>query len=258
MLAGMTFFETHKHAIYMNTIRRLYASEIECRVAQCGSKKDGAWCSLLLYKDARVDMRILDEVYGPLNWQREHMLIGDRLYCTISIYDEVKGQWVRKQDVGTESYTEKEKGQASDSFKRAGFNVGIGRELYTAPKIFINLTAGEFDDKGGKIVPKISFEVDDIDYDEAGNINKLLIKDGKGAVRFQLGSSTKTEETKKPTSLSAPSTDKEIMHANHPKWGAMLQSVLSGKCTLDAVKAKYFFPEADEIAAKEWLLTHSA
>lgn len=253
----MAFFRNNFNAIYMKTIRRLYASEIECRVAQCGSKKDGAWCSLLLYKDARVDMRILDEVYGPMNWQREHMLIGDRLYCTISIYDEEKGQWVRKQDVGTESYTEKEKGQASDSFKRAGFNVGIGRELYTAPKIFINLNVGEFDDKGGKIVPKISFEVDDIDYDKAGNINRLVIKDGKGGVRYQLGSAAK-KEVKQPTSLSAPSVEKEIMHVNHPKWNAMLQSILMGKCTLNAVKAKYFLPEADEIAAKEWLLTHNS
>ena len=240
----------------MKEIRRLTKAEIECRVAQCGAKKEGAWCSLLLYKDARVDMRILDEVYGPMNWQREHVLIGDRLYCTISIYDELKGQWIKKQDVGTESYTEKEKGQASDSFKRAGFNVGIGRELYTAPKIFINLNNGEYNDNGGKVTPKISFEVDDIDYDKAGNINLLVIKDGKGNVRFQMGSRGKV--AKQPSSLSAPASDKEMMHRNHPKWGAMLQSILDGKCTLEFVKTNYSFPESDEIAAKEWLLTHSA
>jgi hypothetical protein len=109
----------------MTTIPRLTKNEIECRVAQTGKSKSGAWCSILLYKDARVDMRILDEVYGSNNWQRTHELIGDRLYCTISIWDAEKGQWIKKQDVGTESYTEKEKGQASDSFKRAGFNVGM-------------------------------------------------------------------------------------------------------------------------------------
>ena len=240
----------------MAEIRRLTKADIECRVAQCGAKSGKAWCTILLYKDARVDMRILDEVYGPLNWQREHMLIGDRLYCTISIYDEKKGQWIKKQDVGTESYTEKEKGQASDSFKRAGFNVGIGRELYTAPKIFIDLNSGEYNDNGGKITPKISFEVDDIDYDDAGNINVLVIKDGKGNVRFSMGSKSKV--AKKPSSLSAPVSDKEMMHRNHPKWDAMLRSVLDGKCTLEAVKAKYCFPEADEIAAKEWLLNHNS
>lgn len=114
--------------------RDLKADEVECRVA---TVKDSG-VSLLLYKDARVDQNILDETVGPMNWQRSHQLMGDRLYCTVSIYDENKGAWVSKQDVGTESYTEKEKGQASDSFKRACFNWGIGRELYTAPFIWIN------------------------------------------------------------------------------------------------------------------------
>ena len=237
----------------MSAIRKLYASEIECRVAQCGMKGDGAWCSILLYKDARVDMRILDEVYGPMNWQREHNLIGDRLYCTIKIYDPEKKEWIAKQDVGTESFTEKEKGQASDSFKRAGFNVGIGRELYTAPKIFINLDKGEWDDKGGKVVPKISFDVKEIHYDGEGNISSLVIVDGKGREKFRFGSKPKAS-----LALSAPQSDKEMMHQNHPKWTAMLESILAGKTTLEKVKAKYCFPDADEQAAKEWLITHSA
>ena len=113
--------------------RTLTAGEIDCRIATV--KESGI--SLLLYKDARVDQNILDEVVGPMNWSRSHQLIGDRLYCTVSIRDGETGEWVAKQDVGTESYTEKEKGQASDSFKRACFNWGIGRELYTAPFIWI-------------------------------------------------------------------------------------------------------------------------
>jgi hypothetical protein len=236
----------------MGEIRKLYASEIECRVAQCGKKGEGAWCSLLLYKDARVDMRILDEVYGPMNWQREHTIIGENLYCTIKIYDLGKGEWISKQDVGTESFTEKEKGQASDSFKRAGFNVGIGRELYTAPKIFINLDKGEWEDKGGKAVPKISFDVADIDYDNEGNICYLVIVDNKGREKYRFGKPNK----KQSPSLSAPKTDKSIMHRGHENWEKLLQSILDGKATLEAYKKKYFFPEADEIAAKEWLLTH--
>ena len=103
--------------------RTLTAGEIDCRIATV--KESGI--SLLLYKDARVDQNILDEVVGPMNWSRSHQLIGDRLYCTVSIRDGETGEWVAKQDVGTESYTEKEKGQASDSFKRACFNWGIGR-----------------------------------------------------------------------------------------------------------------------------------
>ena len=236
----------------MGMIRKLHPSEIECRVAQCGKTKNGAWCSILLYKDARVDMRILDEVYGALNWQREHTIIGDRLYCTIKIYDPHKGEWIAKQDVGTESFTEKEKGQASDSFKRAGFNVGIGRELYTAPKIFVNLAEGEWEDRNGKVTPKISLDVKDIDYDQEGNICHLVLVDGKGNVKYTFGKPA----MKKPTSLSAPVSDKEMMHQNHPKWQAMLESILAGKTTLEKVKTKYCFPDADEQAAKEWLLNH--
>lgn len=237
----------------MIPIRKLNASEIECRVAQCGKSKNGVWCSILLYKDARVDMKILDEVYTPLGWQREHTLIGDRLYCTISIWDADKEVWIKKQDVGTESYTEKEKGQASDAFKRAGFNVGIGRELYTAPKIFINLNPGEYKESEDKIYPSISLDVKSIHYDGNGAISALVLVDSKGAVRYTYG----TAVTSAPApSLSAPKQDKPIMHQGHENWEKLLQSILDGKATLEAYKKKYFFPEADEIAAKEWLLTH--
>ncbi|WP_342756776.1 Rad52/Rad22 family DNA repair protein [Kineothrix sedimenti] len=117
----------------MNKFRTLTADDIECRVSTVSEKG----CSLLLYKDARCDMKILDETVGPENWQRSHELINGNLFCNVSIFDEVKGEWITKQDVGTESYTEKEKGQASDAFKRACFNWGIGRELYTSPYIWI-------------------------------------------------------------------------------------------------------------------------
>lgn len=239
----------------MIPIRKLNASEIECRVAQCGKNKNGAWCSILLYKDARVDMKILDEVYTPLGWQREHTLIGDRLYCTISIWDAEKGVWIKKQDVGTESYTEKEKGQASDAFKRAGFNVGIGRELYTAPKIFIRLNPGEYKESGDKVYPSISLDVKSIHYDDNGAISALVLADSKGEVRFTYGTAGANKPAPSP-SLSAPQTDKPIMHQGHDNWFPLLQSILDGKATLEAYKKKYFFPEADEIAAKEWLLTH--
>lgn len=114
--------------------RNLDAEDIECRVSTISEKG----CSLLLYKDARCDMRILDESVGSMNWKRSHELINGNLFCNVSIYDNEKKEWITKQDVGTESYTEKEKGQASDSFKRACFNWGIGRELYTAPFIWVN------------------------------------------------------------------------------------------------------------------------
>ena len=112
--------------------RDLRADEIDVRVGQVG---DG-WATLLLYKDARVDMDILDETFGPYMWQRKHYEVKGNMYCSVGLYAEGLG-WVWKDDCGTESNTEKEKGESSDSFKRACVNWGIGRELYTSPKIFI-------------------------------------------------------------------------------------------------------------------------
>lgn len=142
-------------------MRKLRADEIDCRVATVSEKG----CSLLLYKDARVDMNMLDEEYGPMNWQRKHEIIGDNLYCILEIWDKEKGCWIAKEDVGTESYTEKEKGQASDSFKRAGFNWGIGRELYTAPFIWINKNDCKLVEKNGKMTTYDHFTLRDIQYD---------------------------------------------------------------------------------------------
>lgn len=115
----------------MCMFRDLRADEIECRVAQATEKG----VSLLLYKDARCDQNILDETVGAMNWMRSHT--RDNANCVVSLWDEKKQQWISKEDTGTESNTEKEKGLASDSFKRACFNWGIGRELYTAPFIWI-------------------------------------------------------------------------------------------------------------------------
>ena len=103
------------------SIRLLRADELECRIATINEKG----LSLLLFKDARVDQKILDETFTPFGWKRSHQMIDGDLYCTVEVWDEGKGQWIGKQDVGTVSHTEKEKGQASDSFKRACFNVTV-------------------------------------------------------------------------------------------------------------------------------------
>lgn len=160
-------------------MRTLQANEIECRIGHSTAK--GA--SLLLYKDARVDMRMLDEIYGPTNWERYHEVVNGNLFCTVRVWDSEKGCWVSKQDVGTESNTEKEKGEASDSFKRACFNWGIGRELYTAPFIWVTLT--DADMTNGKITTK--FFCREIGYNENREINHLVIVDGKGNARFTFG-----------------------------------------------------------------------
>ena len=143
--------------------RDLRADEVDCRVSQISEKG----LSLLLYKDARCDMIILDETVGAMNWQRSHS--RDNANCTVSIWDDVKGQWISKEDVGTESNTEAVKGLASDSFKRACFNWGVGRELYTAP--FIWIPAGNYSvytNKSGKPATNDKFI-----------LKELIIKDKK-------------------------------------------------------------------------------
>lgn len=157
--------------------RELRADEIDCRIGMC--KPNGL--SLLLYKDARCDMNILDEEVGPMNWTRFHS--RDNANCTVSIWDNEKKQWVSKEDTGTESNTEKEKGLASDSFKRACFNWGIGRELYTAPFIWINKDECEIKQSGRKdkygndiLTCYDKFRVTQILYDVNKNIIALAIK----------------------------------------------------------------------------------
>lgn len=163
----------------MKEIPLLTANDVECRIKKITN--EGA--VLLLYKTARVDMRILDEVYGSMNWQRHHEVINNNLFCTISVWDSEKSQWISKQDVGTESNAEAEKGQASDAFKRAGFAWGIGRELYDSPFIWIS----------GKVSKYDRFHVTDIQYDrEKQAFTRLTICDDKGKERYRLNG-TKTD-----------------------------------------------------------------
>lgn len=150
--------------------RTLKESEIDVRVQSVTEKG----CILLLYKDARCDMNILDETVGALNWKREHT--RDNANCIVSLWDEDKKQWVSKEDTGTESNTEKEKGQASDSFKRACFNWGIGRELYTSPFIWVNAADCNIRDVKGRKTCSDKFEVEKIAYDDNKNIIGLSIK----------------------------------------------------------------------------------
>ena len=165
-----------------NNIRLLRADEIECRVGMISEKG----LSLLLYKDARVDMKILDEVYGPFNWQRKHEMIGGNLYCTVSIWDKEKQQWISKMDVGTKSNTEQEKGEASDSFKRACFSHGIGRELYTAPFIWIGAEKVSIKRKNDRYTTYDKFKISSISYNENREITGISIINQDGRVVYSL------------------------------------------------------------------------
>lgn len=172
-------------------MRKLLPEEIECRVAQVSAKG----CSLLLYKTARVDRAILDETFGPMNWQNDFKVIDGKMYGGIGVKDPLSPCWVWKWDCGTESNTEAEKGQASDAFKRAGFKWGIGVELYSAPFIWLNIDTVKDEyasKKAGKDIYKLvnkyaKFFVKNIGYDDAGNINALTIVDDDGNSVFKLG-----------------------------------------------------------------------
>lgn len=158
----------------MNMFRVLRSDEIDCRIAQIKTKDNKpTGISLLLYKDARCDQNILDEVVGPYKWKREHT--RDNRNCIVSIWSDELQQWISKEDTGTESNTEREKGLASDSFKRACFNWGIGRELYTAPFIWINASDCNIRQNNGKTACYDNFTVQKIVYKE-GVIVELQIK----------------------------------------------------------------------------------
>ena len=169
--------------------RTLKASEIDVKPQTV--KENGF--SLLLYKNARVDMDVLDETVGPLNWQRKHS--RDNANCIVSIYDEDKKIWVEKEDTGTESFTEKEKGLASDSFKRACFNWGIGRELYSTPSIWINESKYITKNNNGKLGLNSKFYVKSIEY-ENRNIIHLEITDNKNNLVFKYEKELSEKEKK--------------------------------------------------------------
>ena len=175
----------------MCKFRTLRADEIDVRVATITSKG----FSLLLYKDARCDMNILDETVGALNWQRIHT--RENANCIVSLWDKEKQQWVSKEDTGTESNTEKEKGLASDSFKRACFNWGIGRELYTSPFIWVSdLNYIKTNPKTQKQTVTERFKVSMIETSADKVITALEIQDSKGNVVFSTKKKVVKQEPK--------------------------------------------------------------
>lgn len=205
--------------------RNLYADEIECRVATC--TKGG--CSVLLYKDARVDQRLLDEVVGPMNWQRHHS--RENANCTVAIWDETKKQWIEKEDTGKESFTEAEKGLASDSFKRACFNWGIGRSLYTAPFIWITDATMEPKQNGPGYTTKDRFEVSQIGYDENNNINHLIIRNSKSK-KVVWSTGTKAEPKAEPKAETKPEVKEEAREKTEE------QMMATGKEKINQVQVK--------------------
>ena len=189
----------------MEEIRLLSKEDIEVRVAQTLAGNNKVRVNLLLYKNARVDMKIMDELFTPMGWKRTHKLIGDRLYCCVEVYNPETKEWICKEDVGVESNTEAEKGQASDSFKRACVNWGIGRELYTAPKISIELNENEYTkDQNSRIKVWAYFSVKSIGYDpKTRTITSLEIQDKYGNVRFSMNGSVQQSQSEPSQAVKA-------------------------------------------------------
>lgn len=157
-------------------IRDLRADEISVRVQSIYKNK----ALLLLYKDARVDMSILNETFGVGFWKREHRIEGDYLICRVSVYNSKINEWAHYEDVGIEGNYQKEKSLFSDAFKRACFNIGIGIELYTAPKIVVILT-----DEEVQYQNKINFHVSELKIVDK-NIVGLTIRDANGTNRLKI------------------------------------------------------------------------
>ena len=179
-------------------IPTLKPEDIEVKVKQITGK--GALA--LLYKTARTDMEYLDKVFGIGNWQCSYEEIKGNLYCTIQIWDDDKGQWVAKQDCGIPSREDDEgnekKGEASDAFKRAGFRVGIGRELYSSPFIWLSVETEQGNNGKWQLKDRFAkFEVAEIDYDKNRKINRLLIVNTKtGATVYEYGTRSITRKPK--------------------------------------------------------------
>lgn len=210
----------------MLKFRPLTADDVEVRISTV--KKNGV--QLLLYKDARVDQNVLDESVGVENWQKKYEMIGGNLFCSVGILvDRGAGikEWIWKQDVGVESYTEKEKGQASDAFKRACFCWGIGRELYTAPFIWIPADRCEIKQvTDDKYTCYERFRVKNMQV-VCGKITALSIANDKGIEVYRMGAiaiqdvaqqATKTG-TSRPTPILVEETEINIIKAELARTG---------------------------------------
>lgn len=202
--------------------RLLKANEIEVKVKQI--KENGS--VFLLYKTARTDMDLLDETVGPSRWQCAYEEIKGNLYCKIGIKDTDIDEWIWKQDCGIESREDgdgnEKKGEASDAFKRAGFKWGIGRELYTAPFIWISsdVVRTKSNSKGYSLQdPFAKFHVSKVEYDETNSIKTLVIADSKNNVVYTFGDKKTPVKTQKPAAEEpkhklSPAAQQEIDNAN--------------------------------------------
>lgn len=203
----------------MRAYRNLRADEIEVRISTCNKYGVG----LLLYKDARVDMNLLDEVHGSLGWQNTYELIDGQLFCIVEVWDAEKGMWISKENVGVESYAEKEKGRASDAFKRACFNWGVGRELYSAPNMFVfkrDLKTLELD-ANGRYTCKDVFKVDTLEYD-GDRIAYVAVRNLKNDKLLEFGTPVEVQ--------------KQVQKVGDERVSEVKRTVLASRCEHEGVR----------------------
>lgn len=215
------------------------ADEIECRIGQIA--KNGKGLSLLLYKDSRTDGDILDETVGAENWQCEYDVINGQLFCTVSIWDDKKEQWIRKQDVGSPSNVEAEKGRSSDALKRACFRWGVGKELYSAPRIWVfgnqcNIKQGQ----NGKFQCYDSFSVERIDIRDHEIMYVSIRNDDTGQTVFTWAKPIdQTQDRQQPVNAPQRKQLEELsalVQQLAEKRGVDCDKVLAGLMNSSAVK----------------------
>lgn len=225
--------------MFENMFRLLRADEIDARVAQV--KENGL--SLLLYKDARCDMNVLDETVGAFNWKREHS--RENANCIVSIWDAEKQQWISKEDTGTESQSEAQKGLASDSFKRACVNWGIGRELYTAPFIWIKADDCKIIKSGDKFKSFDKFSVRNISYNDKREIDGLVIvKDYKEV--FVWG------KFRNNSSKSSASKKTEAVKISDMQYDSVVDALADMDRTEEAICAHYSIPSLRDMNTDQY------
>lgn len=222
--------------------RPLRADEVDVRLAEA---KDGRKATLILYQNARSAMTILDSTLGPTAWQREYYEAAGLLFCKIGIFNSDTNQWLWKSDTGSKSNIEEDKGLASDAFKRAAVAWGIGRELYTAPRISVELN--EKDMFNGKVCQ--SFRVGEMEVNE-GVITKLTILDRWGKTRYSFPQSFTIEPPKAEPSFSSTSTTTSHASENEEillRFYEEKRTTVFGeeKERLESFKAFYLKPDRD-------------
>lgn len=230
-------------------MRKLRLDEIDFRVGTAGKSGNGAYCTLLAYKDARVDMAMLDEEFGQGRWQNEYKRdTKGVLQCGIGVHFEGIG-WVWKWSNGIESNTEKQKGEYSDAFKRAGFMWGIGRELYDVPTLFVNLNPDEFTIENNKVKVNGKFKPNKFKWE----LTDVHIKatDSTGTQRvYAKFDETQPAPVQKQTAPT-PKAERIIVAEGDENFMKIVQGVASGKATLQQALDKFNISEKVEASLKE-------